>query len=725
MRLVVEMETEGKFRPDVITYTAVIKCALNAGNLEKGKEILRLMRSKGIQPDIVTYKILLRACGDDYKQALAFLQDMENNGLRPDLAIYESVTNTCFKAGQLKRLKEVRDKMQKKSIQPDIRIYNTLINAFGDDFKQVFAFFEEIEYYGLTPDVAIYNLVMNSCLKAGQLKKLKEIRNKMQKKSIQPSIVTYNILLNACGDDFKQAFAFFEEIEYYGLTPDVGIYNSVMNSCFKAGQLKKLKEVRDKMQKESIQPSIVTYNILLKACGDNYKEALSLLQEMESRHCLRADVTSYQEVLKSLDKAGGMIKKSRELLQTMKNKGLWPDVGIYNTMINSCGDDCELALFFLNEMRARDLKPDSTTYSLIFKTCARSGNIAKAKDTLRKMNDERIKLNVMKYTSMIETCSDYPELACFLINEMEKHGLEPDNDIISYGFEMKLYIRTGDFAKANEVLHKMKQKNIPRDFQFYTIMLGVNGNLKMQEILEVISNVLQDLKNNTEDQRGKMIFWRKAFTALLLHERYQEVVDFSNRYLTDGEKQSHGIANSLRVARRNLFQSTHFKEDNTIIDESRKLITVDILDVRFSQAGISEQFQKPYDKTTVWDLINLLISKPKTRPLSEYLSETISVFRCNHGNNGQSQQLYSIDNRRLFALRRAARSNESLRHIEVYLMQSGRRYSKGLDRLQERTDLLIDYDADNIFSDIGQRNLESNLEWIYLRSKDKPLWVSC
>jgi len=659
MRILAEMETEYKIRPNVINYTAVINCALNAGNLDRAKNILRLMTSKGMQPDILTY--------------------------------------------------------------------NVLINACGDDFKQAFAFLEEIEKYGLRPNVAIYTSVMKSCFKAGQLKKLKEIRNKMQKKSIQPSIVTYNILLNACGDDFKQAFAFFEEIEYYGLTPDVGIYNSVMNSCFKAGQLKKLKEVRDKMQKESIPPNIVTYNILLKACGDDYKEALSLLQEMESRHCLRADVTSYQEVLKSLDKAGGMIKKSRELLQTMKNNGLRPDVGIYNTMINSCGDDYELALFFLNEMRARGLKPDSTTYTLIFKTCARSGNIAKAKETLRKMNDERIKLNVMKYTSMIETCSDYPELACFLINEMKKHGLEPDNDIISYGFVMKLYIRTGDFAKANEVLHKMKQKNIPRNFRFYTVMLGVNGILKTHEILEVISNAVQDLKNDlsSEDAESRIIFWRKAFTALLLHERYQEVVDFSNRYLTNGEKQSHGIANFLHVARRNLFQSTHFKGDKTIIDESSKLITVDILDVRFSQAGISEQFQKPYDKTTVWDLINLLISKPKTRPLSEYLSETISVFR---GNNSQSQ-LYSIDNRRLFALRRAARSNESLRYIEVFLVESGRRYSKGLDRLQERTDLLIDYDADNISSDIGlgQRNLESDLslEWIYLRSKNKPLWVSC
>lgn len=57
---------DARLTPDIVTYTGLIdvfgRAGLGMKAVEKGEEILRLMRSDGIAPDVVVYNVLVSNC---------------------------------------------------------------------------------------------------------------------------------------------------------------------------------------------------------------------------------------------------------------------------------------------------------------------------------------------------------------------------------------------------------------------------------------------------------------------------------------------------------------------------------------------------------------------------------------------------------------------------------------------------------------------------------------
>merc|ERR1719183_1720090 len=94
-------------------------------------------------------------------------------------------------------------------------------------------------------------------------------------------------LIRAAGrdKDVDRAFAVLEKLKASGVSPDIPVYNCVLDACVSSGDLRRARTLVGEMQKITTL-DIITYNTLLKG------------------YCSRGDVRGAKELFLEMEKAG-------------------------------------------------------------------------------------------------------------------------------------------------------------------------------------------------------------------------------------------------------------------------------------------------------------------------------------------------------------------------------------------------------------------------------------
>lgn len=156
-----------------------------------------------------------------------------------------------------------------------------------------------------------------------------EIKEDMLTAGVTPNTITWSSLINACSSAglVEQSILLFEEMLLAGCTPNTQCCNTVLHACIEACQydrafrlfnnwkgsasdkfyskdyLRKIGRGRDHSRRNCtmtrkdygsdsdhvpfsrsvpFKPTTATYNILMKACGTDYKRAKALMHEMKA-----------------------------------------------------------------------------------------------------------------------------------------------------------------------------------------------------------------------------------------------------------------------------------------------------------------------------------------------------------------------------------------------------------------------------------------------------------
>lgn len=142
-----------------------------------------------------------------------------------------------------------------------------------------------------------------------------EIKEDMQAAGVTPNTITWSSLINACASAglVEKAILLFEEMLLAGCKPNTQCCNVVLHACVEACQYDRAfrlfemwkgsasekdngKDYQGKLNLGSeshsnrahfaknvpFTPSTATYNILMKACGTNYRRAKAVMKEMRT-----------------------------------------------------------------------------------------------------------------------------------------------------------------------------------------------------------------------------------------------------------------------------------------------------------------------------------------------------------------------------------------------------------------------------------------------------------
>ncbi|CAM9914934.1 unnamed protein product, partial [Ectocarpus sp. 8 AP-2014] len=127
---------------------------------------------------------------------------------------------------------------------------------------------------------------------------------------VRPDSTTFGMVVSACvkaGRWREASNVVLREMPTHGVTPDATTYTSVIDVCGKWGRWEEqvLGLLRRMEETGSVQPSVRSFNIAIKAVGDSgdCEAALALFREMLAAGIV-PNMDSYSTVIKAFNQAG-------------------------------------------------------------------------------------------------------------------------------------------------------------------------------------------------------------------------------------------------------------------------------------------------------------------------------------------------------------------------------------------------------------------------------------
>lgn len=521
-------------------------------------KILKIMQMKGILPDIVTFNCLLDMSFklDQFETASKLFEEFSDFGspIQLDVVSYNILLKGC-----VIRMKSLSDQnswhLNKSEVEKDLD-----------------KILEEMKNKNLDKNLVTLNTAIDCYIESGNFNKAWYIYEEMLNSSntnIKPDLYTYATLIKALKNNsdsnssvldknnLDKAIEILNKIksgQSEGLTADDVVFNSVIDTCIKYGEIHKAEQIFEDMKLQNIQPTIITYSIMIKGYGQSYKieKALSLYKEMLDKN-IKANKIIYGCLLNSAVRCS-RLDIMTDIYQTMQDDGIKPNQIIFTTLIkgfnkmkkfekafelfDSISDKqkstCNISLYnaildccvesknfkkleeiylYLNNNIESDVtinqssdsndqteinipKPNVITYSTMIKGYTRSGKIKEAKNIYEflKLNKTSLHLDEVLFNTVCDCFARANEtkLALEVFEDMKASNIKPTS--IIYSIIMKMYSYQGEYKKCQDTFELMTKNNIKATVVAYTTIIQMY--LKQKKFNEAISKFEEMKKNN-------------------------------------------------------------------------------------------------------------------------------------------------------------------------------------------------------------------------------------
>ncbi|KAK9077920.1 hypothetical protein SSX86_001977 [Deinandra increscens subsp. villosa] len=245
----------------------------------------------------------------------------------------------------------------------------------------------------------------------------------------------YSKLISVMGKkgQTRMAMWLFSEMRNSGCRPDTSVYNSLitahLHSKDKSRALSKALGYFDKMKAtDRCKPSIVTYNILLRASAQakNVAQVEALFKDLEESVC-SPDIFTFNGVMDAYGK-NGMVGEMEGVLSRMKSNQVKPDIISYNLLIDSYGRKQEfekMEQVFKSLSRSKE-RPTVATFNSMITNYGKARLREKAELVFQKITDMGYSPNFITHECMIMMygCCDCVSKARGIYDKMiesEKH----------------------------------------------------------------------------------------------------------------------------------------------------------------------------------------------------------------------------------------------------------------------------------------------------------------
>jgi pentatricopeptide repeat protein len=384
-----------------------------------------------VGPDAVAYRLAISACarGKSYKDAInvldMYLNDQYQQRPDQDVMAFTAAIHACENAGAWKYAFVLVDKLRKSGAVPNEVTFAAVIGACATACAQQHQQQQQQQNYQpmqqqnttidqLSAATATTDFVTTGIdLPEPQTKAL-QLLSVLRKDTTVPSpnIQVYNAAIRVCAEayDLHRAFKVFDIIQKDGLQPTIVTYGTLMSACERVGNIKGMDKVFQLMRQENEVP-IIPNEII-------YGAAISVCRKT------------------------GEPERAFKLLQKMIKEGLRPNIATFNTALSAqCSDstqrnmDHAMQIYQLlllrrqqeqNENCDNTVLPNRQTYSLLVRGFNSNRQPQQAEMMLRLMKENGFQPDVDMYTGTITEYerSGKPLVALRLMENMRKDGYD-------------------------------------------------------------------------------------------------------------------------------------------------------------------------------------------------------------------------------------------------------------------------------------------------------------
>ncbi|URE23106.1 hypothetical protein MUK42_07327 [Musa troglodytarum] len=269
-RFLNEMVDHG-LEPNVVTYNILLngicrRASLHPDNrfdrtIQAAEDLLNQMRNKGIEPDTISYSIILHVYSRAHKPelCLCMFRSMKERGICPTVATYTSLVKCLASCGRLEEAEELLGEMMRDGVCPTPATYNCFFKEYRvrKDVVGATKLYKKMKEMGLTsvPDIHTYNILLGMFSKLNRMEIIREIWNDMVASGTGPDLDSYTLLIHGLCDKqkWREACQYFMEMIEKGYLPQKVTFETLYRGLIQSDMLRTWRRLKNKVEEESLK----------------------------------------------------------------------------------------------------------------------------------------------------------------------------------------------------------------------------------------------------------------------------------------------------------------------------------------------------------------------------------------------------------------------------------------------------------------------------------------
>ncbi|KAJ7256129.1 hypothetical protein O6H91_Y414900 [Diphasiastrum complanatum] len=426
---------------DVVSWTAMIAGYAQHGLGKEALDLYEQMKQEGVQPNNFTYVVLLKACASiaALEQGKQLHLDIIESGFESDVIVGNTLVDMYAKCDHMEDAQQVFNNMHERTVVS----WNAMIAGYAQQGlgKEALALYEQMKQEDVQPNDVTYVCLLKACASIAALKEGKQLHLDIIKSGFEPDVTVGNTLVDmyakcGCIEHACQVFNNMHERNMVSWTAMITGYEL-------HGLGREALDLYEQMKQEGMQPGIVTYIVLLKACA-----SIAALEKGKQLHSVIIK-TGFEldaivgSTLVDMYAKCGRIEDARQVFNSMHER----DVVSWTAMIAGYAQQGfgKEALTLFDQMQREGIQPNEVTYVSVLSACSHSGLVDKGHHLFDTM------------------CKD--------------HGVRPTMD--HYACMVDLLGRAGCLADAEDFINNMP---IQPDAVVWMTLLGAARNSGHMEI---------------------------------------------------------------------------------------------------------------------------------------------------------------------------------------------------------------------------------------------------
>ncbi|KAK7292729.1 hypothetical protein RJT34_15581 [Clitoria ternatea] len=299
-------------------------------------------------------------------------------------------------------------------------------------------------------------------------------------------VASCNALLTGLGRerDIQRMNKVLAEMEERKIQPSVVTFGILVNHLCKARRIDEALQVLDRLRSErrnngvSVEPDVVLFNTLIDGLCKVGKEedGLRLLEEMKTVNKIRPTCVTYNCLIDGFCKAGN-IDKAQELFCWMNKDGVQPSVVTLNTLVNGMCKHGRVhsAVDFLNEMKGKGVKGNAVTYTALISAFCGVNNINKAMQYFEEMLSSECSPDAIAYYTLISGLCIAGRMndASIVVSKLKQEGF--GLDIACYNVLISGFCKKKKLERVYEMLNEMEETGVKPNTVTYNTLVSYLG----------------------------------------------------------------------------------------------------------------------------------------------------------------------------------------------------------------------------------------------------------
>jgi len=326
----------------------------------------------------------------------ASTQALSLSGVVDDPEFWSSILLSAVEQGEHARVK-ILWKHLKLAGKPAAQDYVCKARAASalHDWEGSLRIVKNMHEQGLPMDSAACNLALGACVAAGKIKEGILILDLMEQDDSRNNkdVAAYNALMKglATNNDLDGALKLQARMQDRGVEPTQVTFGILLDACVNQGDLEKAGAVFQDMITRGCPMNTVLYTTLIKglARAGRVDKAMEVYEHMVEEGTTKPDTIMFSVLIKANCDTGRM-EEALHLLDSMIALGYRPDEIVFNNLLVGCGRDSNLRLGhkLLDDMKRLGVQPSHATASILIKLYAKCHVLDDAQHLLTHMPEE-------------------------------------------------------------------------------------------------------------------------------------------------------------------------------------------------------------------------------------------------------------------------------------------------------------------------------------------------